>query len=149
MPLRFVWGVQKGGTTSLFSMLRKHRACGTTTRWKGQPILYQHLAKESHYLEISHKNLSRAAYMATYPAGLCLSLCFVEGTPDYLHAPMAAAQLRAVMTSTEAVLCLHARIPSSAWNIRRMAWGSRMRTRRGMATTPARRPARALSFCCP
>jgi hypothetical protein len=46
LPLRFVWGVQKGGTTTLFSMLHRHRACGTTTRWKKPPTVHRHLSKE-------------------------------------------------------------------------------------------------------
>jgi hypothetical protein len=102
MPLRFVWGAQKGGTTGLWDMLHAHLACGSTTRFgRAVPSLHRE-EKESHYL-VSVSPPSRAEYMGTYLLTECASHCFMDATPDNLIVPLAAARLRSMMSSAEAV----------------------------------------------
>jgi hypothetical protein len=103
MPLRFVWGAQKGGTTGLWDMLHMHLACGANKRF-GMPLAVTYPEeKESHYLVVGRKIPSRVAYMETYLLTQCESHCFVDATPDNLIVPFAAARLYSIMSSAEAV----------------------------------------------
>jgi hypothetical protein len=104
VPLRFVWGVQKAGTSSLFALLSHHWACGAGIKFTAGA--HGTISKESHFLvspEAMEGNVSRAAYAAAYLPSACRSLCFVDGTPDYSMTPLAAARLRSILYRSEAV----------------------------------------------
>jgi hypothetical protein len=105
LPLRYVWGAQKGGTTALWEMLSQHLACGAKQRF--HPIPYElrrkvKTEKESHYLTRVRESPSRVEYMGAYLRAECASHCFIEATP-YLMVPSAAARLKSMMSSAEAV----------------------------------------------
>jgi hypothetical protein len=80
MPLRHIWGVQKGGSTSMFDMLQKHGACGTTTRFSGSGSHEAPGTKESHYITDTVGPPDRQVYTSTYPKDNCKSLCHVDVT---------------------------------------------------------------------
>jgi hypothetical protein len=104
MPLRFVWGAQKGGTTGLWDMLHRHFVCGANRRFgRLDPDDSQLEVKESHYLASVGKTASRVAYTETFLLAECASHCFVDATPDNLMVPLAAARLYSVMSSAEVV----------------------------------------------
>lgn len=103
MPLRFVWGAQKGGTTGLWDMLHGHLACGANKRFGNPGGETYREEKESHYLVSVRGAPSRVAYMETFLLEQCESHCFVDATPDNLMVPFAAARLHLVMSSAEAV----------------------------------------------
>jgi len=103
MPLRHIWGVQKGGSSSIFDMLRSYGACGTTARYGGDGFIPETDAKENHYITDYAGPIFRDEYTGTYPAGdHCPSLCHVDGTGGMV-VPLASFRLRAMMTSLEAV----------------------------------------------
>jgi lipopolysaccharide transport system ATP-binding protein len=78
MPLRFLLGAQKAGTTSTWGIMPQ--GCGAT----------EDSRKESHYFALCLKGddrpCSRASYVHLYLSGSCRSDCFVEATPQ-LHIP--------------------------------------------------------------
>jgi len=103
MPIRFVWGAMKAGSTSIFDMLSMHGACGTITRFTrtgSHPA--QSVGKENHYISDTVGPSNRDVYVATYPTDNCKSLCHVDATGGMV-VPIAAAKLRSMMTSLEAV----------------------------------------------
>eukprot|EP00962_Isochrysis_galbana_P010832 scaffold3013_cov113-Isochrysis_galbana.AAC.11 len=101
MPLRFLWGAQKGGTTGLWDMLDLHLACGANRRFPSPDVLRNE--KESHYLASLKKTPNRFDYIRTYLLAECASHCFIDATPDNLMVPFTAARLHSMMTSAEAV----------------------------------------------
>ena len=105
IPLRYIWGAQKAGTTSLNAMLQTLGACGGNALYTGILPVPTTNAKETHYLTWTTAP-SRHVYAGTFLSQSCSSLCFVEATPDNLISPLAAARLRFIMTEAEAVSAL-------------------------------------------
>jgi len=103
MPLRYLWGVQKGGTTSLWAMLAEHWACGANAKFSDTTSEPKHSEKESHYMASISGTPSRDRYTGAFLLSRCASKCFVEATPGNMIAPLAAARLRSMMSATEAV----------------------------------------------
>jgi hypothetical protein len=105
MPLRFVWGTQKGATTTIFRLLEVDaQFCGANKQLPAERfgrVLRQTSYKETHHFDV-RTNVSRALFTALYKRKQCASLCFVEATPRNLVEPLAAAQLRWMMSSVEA-----------------------------------------------
>ena len=102
MPLRFLLGAQKGGTSSVWQLLvEKFGAC---------PIAKSDLtfnAKESHLLTGRWDNNStfrqaRARFMSVYPSWRCSTGCFVEATPSNMRSVAAPERLFQMMHSSEA-----------------------------------------------
>jgi hypothetical protein len=117
MPLRFIWGAQKGGTTGLWEMLHPQFVCGANQRFDLAGPSSHGEQKESHYLDI-RKIPSRFTYMEAYLQAQCASHCFVDATPNYLMVPLAAARLKSMMSSAEAVRCRRTRCIASAFMCR-------------------------------
>jgi hypothetical protein len=86
----------------MFGMLRRHGACGTTTRFTGDGSIPATDAKENHYITATSGPAERDVYTATWPTENCNNLCHVDGTGGMV-VPTASARLRAMMTSLEAV----------------------------------------------
>ena len=134
IPLRFILGAQKAGTSTVFEATALH-GCGPSFG------LIPH--KESHLLGVDcihDQNLSqngtvrwheatarlrrgectartlnaaspaptvraaRREYMAAFQQRTCISRCFIDATPAYLRDPRQALTLRTMLTSTEAQL---------------------------------------------
>ena len=95
MPLMYVLGAQKAGSTSVFDLIAEDgSACGCTR--PGKTVAWQ--SKESH--KLGHP-LSRANYMKIYVERTCASNCFVEGTPSNIREPEAPGRLHSIMTAGE------------------------------------------------
>lgn len=96
MPLLYVLGAQKAGSSSIFELLSEDGSiCGCSRRGKTLP--WQ--SKESHRLQ--HRTVTRADYVKIYEEKSCASKCFVEGTPDNIRNPAVPSRLLYLMTTQE------------------------------------------------
>ena len=94
MPLLFVLGAQKAGSTSLWSLLERDASiCGSN--------LDGYHAKETHLLDVEFAHLTRDTFTHAFSQGSCPSGCFAEGTPANLRTPDVPARLYGIMTEAE------------------------------------------------
>jgi len=105
MPLRYILGAQKAGSTTLWYTLG---ACPASSSALAKP-LYE---KETHFIDMpSCMNatgpaacklaITRAGYTSMWTPSSCESRCSVEGTPDFLYNPSVAPQLHRLMWQPE------------------------------------------------
>ena len=109
MPLTYILGIQKGGTTSLSDMHRaalrdgRYEACGPH-RSLVTGVLNR---KESHFLHhlwpkgVSSSEGQRRLFTSLYNVSYCRSRCFLEATPANLAEKAAPSRLHAMMSASE------------------------------------------------
>ena len=96
MPLLYVLGAQKAGSTSVFDLIATDGSvCGCSRG--GKTKSWQ--SKESHRLQ--RPTVTRSTYMRIYDQRSCPSNCFAEGTPDDIRNVAVPSRLFHMMTTQE------------------------------------------------
>ena len=96
MPLLYVLGAQKAGSSSVFDLIATDGSvCGSSRDGKTEP--WQ--SKESHVL--SRPTVTRSTYMRIYHQRSCPSNCFAEGTPSDIRYVAVPSRLFHMMTTQE------------------------------------------------
>lgn len=93
MPLRYVLGAQKSGSTALWDLLTQDAdVCGAKAvrpSWR----------KETHLLHWN--STTRLQFTSLYWKSRCVSGCFAEGTPSNIRSPTAPAILNRLLRADE------------------------------------------------